>query len=90
MTTVQILSLAMAALIAVALFTFVKLRKTKPLPKLRRTLQLFGMVCAIASILALCVSFYYSRDATQLFKIAIPVCILILLLLQNRGAKTNS
>lgn len=84
MTTVHLLTIAMAALMAVGLFVFARFRTKDPDPKLMRALQLVGMVCAVASILALCASFYYSRDTTQLFKLALPFTILVLLLLMNR------
>ena len=83
------LPVAMIVLFAIALFGFLKLRKSPPNPKVRRYLQLFGVVCALGSALAIGASFYFSRDVTQLYKLALPGCILVLVLVQMRQGKAK-
>jgi|GEM_PF-2433355 len=89
MTLSSMLPVAMIVLFAIALFGFLKLRKSPPNPKVRRYLQLFGVVCALGSALAIGASFYFSRDVTQLYKLALPGCILVLVLVQMRQGKAK-
>jgi hypothetical protein len=79
----------MVVLFAIALFGFLKLRKSPPNPEVRRYLQLFGLVCAVGSMLAIGASFCFSRDTTQLLKLALPGCILVLLFVQMKGEKSH-
>ncbi len=90
MTLSTMLPVAMVAIFAIALLGFLKLRKSPPNPKVRRYLQLFGVVCAVGSMVAIGASFYFSRDTTQLFKLALPGCILVLLFVQMKGGKPTS
>lgn len=89
MTLSTMLPVAMVALFPIALFGFIKLRKSPPNPKVRRYLQLFGVVCALGSMLAIVASFYFSRDVAQLYKLALPGSILVLLLVQMRQGKAK-
>ncbi len=89
MTLSTMLPVAMVALFAIALFGFLKLRKSPPNPKVRRYLQLFGVVCALGSALAIGAAFYFSRDITQLYKLALPGCLLAILLVQMRQGKAK-
>ena len=89
MTLSSILSIAMVVLFGIALFGFLKLRKSPSNPKVRPYLQLFGVVCAVGSMVAIGASFYFSRDTTELFKLALPGCILLLLFVQMKGEKSH-
>ena len=89
MTLSSMLPVEMIVLFAIALFGFLKLRKSPPNPKLRQGLQLFGVVCAVGSMVAIGASFYFSRDTTQLFKLALPGCILVLIVVQMREGKAK-
>jgi hypothetical protein len=82
MTLSTMLPVAMVALFAIALFGFLKLRKSPPNPKVRRYLQLFGVVCAVGSMVAIGASFYFSRDIAQLctswhFQVAFSLLLLV-------------
>jgi hypothetical protein len=90
MTFTTIFPVALGALLAIVLFAFIKMRKSPPNPRVRRYMQLFGVVCAVGSMLAIGASFYFSRDTTQLFKLALPGCILMLLFVQMKGGKSHS
>ncbi len=89
MTFTTIFPVALVALLAIVLFAFIKMRKSPPNPKVRRYLQLFGVVCALSSALAIGAAFYFSRDVAQLYKLALPGSILVLLLVQMRQGKAR-
>ena len=89
MTFTTIFPVALVALLAIVLFAFIKMRKSPPNPKARRYLQLFGVVCALVSALAIGAAFYFSRDITQLCKLALPGCILVLIVVQMREGKAK-
>ena len=89
MTLTSIFPIALAALMALLVFALVRLRKSPPNPKARRYLQLFGVVCALVSALAIGAAFYFSRDITQLCKLALPGCILVLIVVQMREGKAK-
>jgi L-asparagine transporter-like permease len=89
MTFTTIFPVALVALLAIVLFAFIKMRKSPPNPKLRQGLQLFGVVCAIISMVAIVASFYFSRDVAQLYKLALPGCIIVLIVVQMRQGKAK-
>lgn len=51
-------------------------------------LRIIGMLCGSLAVVAILLSYYYSGDGTQLFKLSLPVLILILLIVQIK--KKNS
>jgi len=54
--------------------------------KFIRIMKIVGLCCAVLSIIALLVSYYISpsKDITQLFKISIPMLILLMIFLMMR------
>jgi hypothetical protein len=89
MTFDTIFPAELVALVAIVLFAFIKMRKSPPNPKIRQGLQLSGLVCAIISMVAIVASFYFSRDVAQLYKLALPGCIIVLIVVQMRQGKAK-
>jgi L-asparagine transporter-like permease len=75
-------------IVAILVFVFVRLLKKKtPNKKLKYRLQFIGICCCVISIVAILASVYYSSDKGQLFKLSLPVLILIILGEQMRQDK---
>jgi uncharacterized membrane protein len=71
-------------ILAVLLSVVVLLRKNKnPIVKSQHTLQIVGFICCIFAIVAIIISYYYSGDNTQLYKLVLPAMI-IMIFVQTR------
>jgi len=72
-----ILSLALPILV----FVIIRLLKNKFSPeKLKAILIVIGIVCCVLSAIAIALSTYFSKDFTNLFKLSLPLLILIIIL----------
>lgn len=67
-------------LVALLLGGFLLLKKTGPTPQLRRTLQIIALVCCVLSAIAIVVSWSYSRDNAQLYKLSLPAITVLILI----------
>ena len=65
--------------LAAAVFLFIMWLKTKmPLDKFRKAMLIVTAVCALLSIISVILSYYYSKDKSQLTKLSLPGLLLIL------------
>jgi len=77
--------------VAVLLFFGVRLLKNKnSIRKFKRTFQIIGFVFCIMAIIAIFISYYYSGDQTQLYKLSIPALMVIIAIMQIRRNKKSS
>lgn len=77
-------------LVALLVGGLLLLKKTMPVQKFRQTLQIIGLVCCVLSVIAIIISWSYSRDNAQLFKLTLPALIAMILagtLRQNKNVK---
>ncbi|MFZ1675690.1 MAG: hypothetical protein WBP41_20305 [Saprospiraceae bacterium] len=76
--------------IAVILFLGFRILKNKnQSEKLKITLQMIGLFFCIMSMIAVIISYSYSGDKTQLYKLSLPLIIGIIAIGQIRRSKTN-
>jgi len=74
--------------LAVLLFLGVRLLKNKYQgQKFNQTLQIIGLLFCTMAIIATFISYYYSGDKTQLYKLSLPALIAIIAIEQIRRNK---
>lgn len=76
--------------LAVALFFGIRLLKNNnQSEKFKITLQMIGLIFCILSIIAVFMSYYYSGDKRQLYKLSLPLIIGIIAIEQIRRNKKS-
>ena len=80
--------LPLIVLLGIVLYFFVKKEDLKnPKSKSRKNLLFFGFGCGILSIISLLAAFYISHDYTHLYKIALPLMLMINIYAQLNATK---
>lgn len=79
------------AVIAVIIFTFIRLRKVKSTNNFIRILNIIGLCCGFLSIIFLLMSYYISpnKDISQLYKLSIPILIILMFFMNMKRNKNK-
>ncbi len=77
-------------LVALLVGGLLLLKKRVPVQQFRQTLQIIGLVCCALSVIALIISWSYSRDNSQLYKLTVPALTAIILTGAWRKNKSGS
>ena len=82
----MLFAIPLVVLLVLAIFIFVKKEGLKN-PELKKKLLILGFVCALGAMISLLAAFYMSHDYMYLFKMALPVLLLVNIYSQLNASK---
>lgn len=82
----MLFAIPLIILLVLTIFIFVKKEGLKN-PELKKKLLIVGFACGLAAMMSLLAAFYISHDYTYLFKMALPVLLLLNIYSQLKALK---